>query len=857
PTLHAEQPTPHLDWTTTPLTLLNQPAPWPDTHPRTAAVSSFGISGTNAHLILQQPPTPTTSTDTETDTSDADASTGDPATGTGTGDSGTGTGLAVPLLLSARSADALRAQAGQLASYLTARPEVDLVDITRVLATGRAHLPYRAAVLPTTREDTHSALTHLATTPDTTSTTDPYLLVNPQPVSEESSSRGKRVFVFGGQGSQWPGMGARLIDSSPVFADQLHACAKALAPHTDWELIPVLRQEPGAPGLDRVDVVQPALFAVMVALARLWQHAGIQPDAVIGHSQGEIAAAHIAGALTLEDAAAVSALRSKALLPLSGTGAMASLALTLDDTRDLLQHWNERLDIAAANAPTHTVVSGDSQAIDELVDHCRRHNIRIRKLPVDYASHSHHITALHTPIHTLLHDIQPGTAQIPFYSTVTGQALDTTTLTADYWYRNLRQTVQFHQTVQTLLDQDHSTFIETSPHPILTPALNDISPTATTLQTLHRDHDDTTQLLTALTHAHNHGHPITWHHPTNTGSVAAGVPTYPFQRRHYWLASSSGGDATGVESGGHPLLGASMQVPGSGGTLFTGRVSLGAHPWLADHVLHGTVVLPGTALVELALHAGTHTGHPALADLVLHQPLVLPEEGSSDLQVLVEDTHTTTPTLKIHSRAAGSTPGTAWTHHATATLTTHNENHTTTRVTGVTDGVWPPAGVTAVDVGGLYEQLTERGYHYGPAFRALTGLWREGSHLYADITLPRPDDETSSASGGPAEGFLIHPALLDAALHPLAVLGGHDQPAQVPFSWQHTTLHATQATSLRIHLSPDDDGHHTLTATDPAGQPVLTTDRLTLRELQPHALHHTHHHGNLHHLHWHPHHTTS
>ena len=358
-----------------------------------------------------------------------------------------------------------------------------------------------------------------------------------------TGSSPEAVFVFPGQGSQWLGMATDLIDTSPAFAASMQECANALAPHIDWNLHHALRGHPDAPSLERVDVVQPALWAVMISLTRLWETLGIHPTAVIGHSQGEIAAAHIAGILTLDDSARIVALRSQLIAQhLAGHGTMASTALNADTLNEQYLPHHPDIGIAAHNSPHNTILSGPTQALDHLLDQLENDGIRIRRIPVDYASHHPHVETLHTHLTQALAPITPQPGHIPFHSTVTTTPLDHTHLTPDYWYQNLRNPVLFHPTIEKLLNTGHTTYIEPSPHPALTTPIQQTAettqtPTPTlTLPTLHRNKGTLTHLLTNTAQAWTHGLPVNWTTLyTHTNPQRTPLPTYPFDRRHYWL----------------------------------------------------------------------------------------------------------------------------------------------------------------------------------------------------------------------------------------------------------------------------------------------------------------------------------
>ncbi|MFI2437566.1 SDR family NAD(P)-dependent oxidoreductase, partial [Streptomyces sp. NPDC018693] len=484
-------------------------------HPRRAAISAFGVSGTNAHTILEQAPTPTTT----------------PAEATTPHQTG-------PLLLplSAKTPNALHHQAKRLHTHLIQHPELPVAEVAHTLALRRTHFDERAAVVGKDREDVLAALQAL-----TDGVPHPCLVTGPP---QGTIRDGKTVFVFPGQGSQYEGMAGRLYATHPGFRRHLDACDEALRPHLDLHVLDVIHQRPGAPDLNRVDVVQPALFAVNVALARTLIDHGVVPDAVMGHSQGEITAAHIAGALTLDDAARLVSHRARALTALEGQGAMGAVTQPHADTARLIErHWPDRLHIAAVNSPSHTIISGDPTALHELLAHCAERRIQARRISVTYASHSPHVEPLRQHLTEAL-EVTPRPADIAFHSTLLGEHLeDTTRLTSQYWYENLRHTVQLLSTTQELMESGHDSFVEVSPHPVLTGALQETAdthaPECLVVPSLRRDHEDQEQLLTALAVQHTHHKPIDWTHPVlNPVAVAppAPLPTYPFQGRRYWLA---------------------------------------------------------------------------------------------------------------------------------------------------------------------------------------------------------------------------------------------------------------------------------------------------------------------------------
>ncbi|MBB5938759.1 polyketide synthase 12 [Streptomyces zagrosensis] len=791
-TLHVNEPTPHVDWSAGAVSLLTEQREWPTTgRPRRAAVSSFGVSGTNAHVILEQAP------DLDLDPASEEQAPVPEA--------------CPPWQVSARSVEALRATAGRLRTAVEAHPEWSVADIARSLAIGRSVFDRRAVVVGADRTELLAGLGALADGRETAT------------VVTGQGNHSQPVFVFPGQGSQWTGMATGLLDTSAVFREAIAECESALAPYVDWSLTEALRSEQP---LERVDIVQPALFAVMVSLARLWRSLGVHPTAVIGHSQGEVAAAVTAGALTLHDGARITALRSQAIhTTLTGHGTMASLAQTTQQTTQLLTQWQDRLHIAAHNGPHTTVIAGETTAIQELLTHCEQHNIRARRINVDYASHSPYVEAIQQQLAQDLAGITPTASDIPFYSTVTGTQLDTTQLTAHYWYTNLRQPVLLTNATTTALNNHHTTYIEISPHPILTNALQETTEEthhqATITGTLRRDEGNWTQLLTNAAHLAVHGTPVDW-----TALYGAGprrqldLPTYPFQRRHYWLdVSEVPGDlrSAGLDAAGHPLLGATLPLARGAEVVLTGRLSVRSQPWLADHAVWGTVLVPGAALVDLAVRAGDQVGCDVLEELTLAAPLVLPAGVAVRLQLAVGAPEGAEGSerrpLTIHSRPDEAAADSPWTCHATGFVAAGAARPDWDLK------VWPPAGGEAVDLDGFYPRLAESGLGYGPVFQGLQALWRRGGELFAEVRLPEAQHDA-------AHGFGLHPALLDAALHAAADPAG---AVRLPFSWTGVKLYATGATALRVRLVTDGPGGVALAMADESGTPVAEVNSLVGR----------------------------
>jgi polyketide synthase 7 len=789
-TIHVTEPTPRVDWSAGAVRLLLEPRPWhANGHPRRAAVSSFGISGTNAHVLIEEAPP------------------AEPVEPAGSPE------YPGPVVwpLSARTPQALRAIAAQLRSHV----DSSLADTGFSLADTRSAFAERAAVVAATPAAMRQGLDALADGRP-----------SPAVVTGRARRDAKVVFVFPGQGSQWPGMASQLLDTSPVFAERIRECADVIDPLVDWSLLDVLRDKPESPPLDRLDVVQPALFAVMVALAGLWRSQGVEPAAVVGFSQGEIAAAHVAGALSLADAARIVVLRSRVLADrLVGGGALASVSLSAAQTEHRLSSWDGRLTVGGLNGPNLVTVAGDRESLDELVASCERDGIRARIVPASVATHCSQVDALRTELLDVLGTVTPTAGSVPFHSTVSGDLLDTGELDTEYWYRNTRQPVLFEPVVRDLVERGHDLFIEVSAHPVsmvaIQETIEDTGRDAAVLGSLRRGEGGLERFRVSLAEAYCHGARVDWA-AVLPGARHVDLPTYPFQRQRYWIESGqSSGDVTaaGLDSPEHPLLGAAIRRA-DGGVTLTGKLSTGSHQWLADHAVADTVLLPGTAFVDLALRAGEIAGTSRVAELTLHAPLILADREGVRVQVTVgaaDDTGRRAVT--VHSGVDGQD----WTEHATGTLVNDiGGGHSLEQ--------WPPTDAKVVPVTGLYDRFAGIGVQYGPAFQGLRAVWQRGEDLFAEVELP--------AEAGNAGGYGLHPALLDAALHPLGLgilLTGSTEP-RLPFSWNAVSLHGSATAVVRVRLSRAGTDAVSIAVADESGKPVASVGSMLARPVAPHQI---------------------
>jgi acyl transferase domain-containing protein/NADPH:quinone reductase-like Zn-dependent oxidoreductase/acyl-coenzyme A synthetase/AMP-(fatty) acid ligase/acyl carrier protein len=805
-TLHVEEPSPHVDWSAGTVKLLTEAEEWEaGGRPRRAGVSSFGISGTNAHLILEEPPAP----EKEPTSPQPEAP---PAAQL----------QWLPWLVSARSGEALGEQAGRLVSHLGERPEFDPLDVAFSLATSRSQLGERAVLLGSDREELLAAGRALAAGEPAAG------------LVRGSAREARTAFLFTGQGAQRPGMGRELHAAFPAFAAALDAACDAFDPHLQRPLAELLFAAPGsaeAELLDRTRFTQPALFAIEVALYRLLESLGLAPDFLIGHSIGELAAAHVAGVFSLPDACKLVAARGALMDELASGGAMVAIAASEEEVRESLDGLAESLSIAAVNGPASVVVSGEREAALELAARWRQSERKTSQLRVSHAFHSHRMEPMLEDFVRVAESIEFSEPRLPIVSNLTGEPLGAEQASDPlYWARQVREPVRFLDGVRFLAAQGVEHYLELGPHGVLSAMVEDClageDRRGAVAALLRKDRPEEETFLASLAQAHVHGVTVDWG-ALFAGSGARGVelPTYAFQRRRYWLQSKGGaGDVSsaGLGSPDHPLLGATISLAGEPGQrLFTGRLSLQSHPWLADHAVFDTAILPGTAFVEMALQAGAELGAETIEELVQVAPLTIPEEGAVQIQLQAgEADGEGRRTLIVHSRLEADPEG-EWARNASGALAPAPAEVPAAETS-------PPPDAEPIEVEFLYDRLAEHGFHYGPAFQGLKSAWRRGEELFAEIEL---DEEQGAA----ARRFGIHPALLDAALHP-DFLAESAAGARLPFTWSGVRLHLSGASSLSVRLAPFGEDGLTLTATDPSGAPVVSIEKLATRPVEAEQL---------------------
>ena len=743
PSLHFETPNPLIPFDELPLRVQTTLSPWPGgSGPALAGVSSFGFGGTNAHVVLEEAPPAIMGM------RDAERKIG-----------------AHLLPLSARSPEALQSLARAYQSFLaTPRWAASLPDVCYTASVRLGHHEHRLSAVgksPAQLLESLEAFCRGEARPGLSS-------------GRKLSARRRRlVFVFPGQGGQWFGMGRRLLEREAVFRDIVERCDRAMRPYGDWSLLAQLTATDAAQSrLNEMEVIQPVLFAIQVALAALWRSWGIEPQAVVGHSLGEVAAAYVAGALSLDDAVRVICHRSQLFQRTIGQGAMAAVELSIEEAQRVLVGFEDRVSIAVTNGPTSTVLSGDPAALAIILDRLQRRDIVCRRVKVDFASHSPQMEPLCSDLVQALEGLQPRAESVPIYSTVTGQVSHGLEFDPLYWARNMREPVLFSSAFQRLLEDGHDIFLEISPHPILLSAmqqgLHHLDQEGALLPSLRREEDEHTVLLGSLGALYTLGYPVDWNLIYPTAGRCVQLPQYPWQRKRCWLEPSTGDTGSYRDqvsrngTGNHPLLGRHFQSAILAGTHFWETTLDGNSRPLDDHRIQGGAVLPASAYLEMALAAaaevfGAHS--VALKHVEFRKVLFLPEGGTRTIQVILSRSADGASPFYIYSRAEGVTPSAkSWMLHATGLVCLQRDNGIITSHTG-------PETLTEMrtrcveEISGqdYYRRLRERGINYGPFFQSIVQLWRNDGAVLGEVQVPDV----------PATGFnglQIHPALLDAGL---------------------------------------------------------------------------------------------
>ncbi|MCX5138795.1 type I polyketide synthase [Streptomyces sp. NBC_00338] len=806
-TLHVDVPTPQVDWSAGAVELLTESRAWPvRDRPRRVGVSSFGLSGTNAHVIVEQAPVveePGVSVTVELPV--------------------------VPVVLSARSEAGLSAQAGKLLGVSSA----SLLDVGFSSVVSRGVLEHRAVVAASDREELVRGLTALAGGGLSSSV-----------VRGSVRPAGKVAFLFTGQGAQRLGMGRELYEAFPVFAAAFDAVVGELDARLGCSLREVVWGE-DAGLLNGTMFAQAGLFAVETALFRLVESWGVRPDFLVGHSVGEIAAAHVSGALSLGDAAELVVARGRLMQGLPAGGSMVAVEASEDEVLPLL---NAEVGIAAVNAPRSVVVSGVESAVADVVGKFAGEGRRTSALRVSHAFHSPLMEPMLAEFGAVVSGLSFGAASIPVVSGVSGDLAEDWG-SAGYWVRHVREAVRFSDAVSFVVSRGVTSFVEVGPDGVLCGMAQqsvDAELAATVFVPLVRKgRPEVASAVTALGQLHVSGVLVDWARLfEGTGARRVDLPTYAFQRERYWMQAEGGGNdpgSLGLGATRHPLLGAIVTLAQADEVVLTGRLSLGDQAWIADHAVLGSVLLPGTAFVELAVRAGDEVGCDLVEELMLQEPLVLPEQGGVAIQVAVGAADPAgRRTVSVYSRGDGADHA-PWTRHAEGILAVGG------RVPVADLTAWPPKGAEAIGVEGAYELLSERGYGYGPVFQGLKAAWTSGEELYAEIALPDSEHDD-------ARRFGLHPALLDAAMHVALIDDGSrsDESTVLPFAWTDVALHAAGASALRVRIAPAGQDSVSVLVADGSGQPVLTVGALVSRPVSVEQLVGSGGGGGLHEVVWRP-----
>jgi acyl transferase domain-containing protein/acyl-CoA synthetase (AMP-forming)/AMP-acid ligase II/thioesterase domain-containing protein/acyl carrier protein len=761
PSLHFREPNPHIPFADLPLAVQAAGGPWPTADgPALAGVSSFGFGGTNAHVVIEEaPPQPERPTAPAAD-------------------------FTALLPLSAHSEEALRARARDLLAWVQAHTPLALADLAYTLGERRAHLDFRLSLPAASRAEAIEGFeAFLAGQPRRGLATGRRLM----------GERPGPVFVFCGQGPQRARMGLELAEQEPVFRAAFEECDRHIRRHGSFSVLEVLAAPDAEARLADTSVAQPALFALQVALAALWRHWGIEPGAVVGHSVGEVAAAHMAGVLDLPEAARIVVERGRAMQRAAGRGRMAAVALSPEEAQEALAGLGERLVIAAVNAPRSIVLSGEEAALEKVLADFDRRQVRHRRLPVEFAFHSGQMEPHLDAFERALADGAPRPAALTLVSTVTGAVADGSGWNTAYWRQQIRCPVRFGDAVGVLIDRGHDTFVELGPHPVLGLAMGECLEArgreGRVLASLSREAAERAAMLGSLGALYCGGEPVRWPavHP-GAGRCLA-LPTYPWQHERCWLEiagrtpNGTWEQAPGTAPpAGHPLLGRALDLSHLGrSVVWENDLDARRLPYLLDHRFEGAVVVPAAVYLEMALAAAVAAdlASPRPREVRFHAPLILPEEEPRRVQVVLSRDGDEAASFRIFGRPAAGRSG--WTLHASGSIQEGVAQPVTVDLDAIRQRCTEE--LAAAD---YYPQLALRGLDYGPAFRGVGRLWRRPGEALGEI-------ETPASIDSEAADYRVHPALLDACGQVLfgAAAGAIDgRRAFLPAAVEEVTVHA-------------------------------------------------------------------
>ncbi|BBD69156.1 polyketide synthase [Nostoc commune NIES-4072] len=812
PNLHFHQPNPYIPFDTLPIRVQQYLTPWPQgSSPAKASISSFGFAGTNAHVVLEQPPQ-------SADISQPQQS--------------------YLLPLSAQSQEGVKSLAQAYQNFLeTQKPDaVSLADICYTASVRRTHHEHRLALLADSPTQLQEKLQDFLQSKLETNQS-----------ANRKHRRPKLVFVFSGQGPQWWAMGRELLEQEPVFRATIEECDTLIKSHTNWSLLAELTADATQSRLQETEIAQPAIFALQVALARLWRAWGIEPKAVVGHSLGEVAAAHIAGVLSLADAVQLICDRGRLMQQATGNGKMAAVELSAKDTEYWLRGYEARLAIAAINSPTSTVVSGEPAAIESFLELLQREQPTVfcKLLPVNYAFHSPQMLPFAEELVEILNQLQPQAAKIPIFSTVTGKGSNGADFDAAYWGCNLQQPVRFAPAIEELVSAGQTIFLEISPHPVLSgyisQCLSHLGQEGTVLSSLRRGQPERATLLSSLGNLYNLGFTVDWKQLYPSECQVVSLPSYPWQRERYWFEPKPQQKPSFLptrKANLHPLLGQRVRSALKE-TLFESELNINLQPYLVGHQVYDMVVLPGAAYLEIALagaKAALGSGFNSLEQVLIQEALIIPEDASRIVQLILTPENAGQTSFYILSLADDAT---SWIQHATGKINA-------VQIPVQTFVSWNELQASfdeQLSVEAYYQQLCDRGLQYGPSFQGIEQLWRREGEALGRIRLPQ-------ALISEAEAYQLHPVLVDSGFQLLfASLGNvKEGDTYLPVGLDSLRVYRRPETQLWIHgqIRPK-DGSNQETRTgdlrffDDAGQLVVEIEGLHVKRAKLQALQHKTH----------------